>query len=148
MINPFKEINWKPSDAEIRSFAKTLMFGFIIIGAVFYLIDILKNGLPGNNIILLVPTSIGVILFLFSVSAPRIGLIFYYLWFFVSALIGIVVSNLALVLFYYLFFSPFAVILRLFTGRDPLRLKKTNKVGSGWIDYKKHKDLKRYFRQY
>lgn len=148
MINPFKEINWKPDEQEIKSFGKTILIGFSVISALIFLAGGYKSGFAGSFKISAFLIACGYFVFLLSIVSHRIVLPFYVFWFFVSALIGTVVSNTALLVFFYLFFSPFAIILRLLTGRDPLNLKKDAGSVTYWHKYKSAKDVKRYFRQY
>ena len=44
MINPFKEINWKPDRAELKKFGVSLIIGFPIIALVFFLVRWAKSG--------------------------------------------------------------------------------------------------------
>ena len=44
MMNPFKEVNWKPDLAERRKFARSLIIGFPCIAVVLLLVGGLKTG--------------------------------------------------------------------------------------------------------
>jgi hypothetical protein len=55
-------------------------------------------------------------------------------------------TNLILVGFYFLLFTPIGILLRL-TGRDPLRLKRPAEA-SLWIPHKAPPNAGRYYRQY
>lgn len=147
MLNPFKEINWKPDKAEIKKFGLTVFVGFVLISIIIMLgehfgIKKFSNALDLSIYLLLA----GIIIFVLSYLAAPAGRPVYLLWFFVAACIGIVVSNLILIFFYYLIFSPLGLLMRL-SGRDPLKLKKASQI-SNWDDCKRKIDLKRYYRQY
>lgn len=147
MINPFKEINWRPDKAEIKKFGLTAFVGFVLISIIIMLgehfgIKKFSNALHLSIYLLLA----GIIIFVLSYLAAPAARPVYLLWFFVAACIGIVVSNLILIFFYYLIFSPLGLLMRL-SGRDPLKLKKASQI-SNWDDRKRKIDLKRYYRQY
>lgn len=147
MINPFTQINWKPSDREIRKFGLTLFIGFMVIAILIAGVSICGSGtFPSRPVLILIFA--GIIVFLLTLSLPKLALPLYYLWFFLSACIGIVVSNLILMLFYYLLFSPFSITVRYLSGRDPLQLKKDMKKNSRWVERKGGKSLKSYLKQY
>ncbi len=148
MINPFTEINWQPEKKDIISFGRSMLIGFTVISTIFLIVNLFI--IPFNEA-LYWPTllfSVGALLYLISNAGVTIAKPFYLVWFFLSATIGIMVSNLLLTMFYYLFFSVFAVIFRLTTGRDPLKLKKDLNKKSWWVEIKEEKSLKRYFKQY
>jgi len=44
MINPFKEINWKPGESELRKFAWSLIIGFPCLALVFFIAKWAKAG--------------------------------------------------------------------------------------------------------
>jgi hypothetical protein len=146
MINPFKEINWAPGKKEIRKFGTVVMIGFIVISVLFFLLDYLNIKRISNLFwILKCLSALGIGLFLLSYFCQKCAKPFYYIWFFVAACIGIVVSNVILMLFFYLIFTPIGLLIRL-TGRDPLKLKTVDKTN--WDEYKVKINLKRYYRQY
>ena len=147
MINPFKEINWNPGAAELKGFGRSLLYGFTALSAIFLAVGIVRNGLSASFSVPLVLFAVGIAIFALSSTFPRASRPLYLAWFFMSACIGIVVSNLALAVFFYLAFSPYALIVRALTGRDPLMLKRPP-GRSCWHDHAGKKSLKRYFRQY
>ncbi len=158
MLNPFNEINWHPEEREIADFGKTVLIGFSVIAVIFFLLGCHKAGhlnffkisIITLGEMLVFPVILilcGYFVFLLSAVFPVLAKPLYLVWFFVSALIGVVVSNFALLVFYYLLFSPFAVIFRILSGRDPLRIKRRASK-TCWQDYGARKELKRYFRQF
>ena len=146
MINPFKEINWKPDEADTRKFGLTVLVGFVVISILIALgghFGVEKFAkLPDISIYLL---SAGIIIFTLSYLAPSLAKPLYLVWFFIAACIGIVISNLILMLFFYLIFTPIGILMRM-SGRDPLRLRAP--TTTNWIAYRAKSDLKRYYRQY
>ncbi len=147
MINPFKEINWSPDKTEMRKFGLTVFVGFAVISVLIVLggyarVEKFSNA-PDIITYLL---SVGIIIFTVSYLAPAAARPLYLIWFFVAACIGIVVSNLILMVFFYLVFTPIGLLIKL-SGRDPLKLKKVPNL-SNWNSCKRKTDLKRYYRQY
>ena len=148
MINPFEQINWKPEEKDLKSFAKSLFIGFIVIGTIIFAINCFK--MPFQKALFLHGMFAvgGIVVFLISQMIPKILIPLYYPWFFISACIGIVVSNLILTMFFYLFFTPFAIGMKLLTGRDPLQLRRKTDAKSYWCTCRQNKDLSRYLKQY
>lgn len=44
MVNPFKEVNWKPDTAEKCTFGKSLIVGFPILALIFLVVVRVKTG--------------------------------------------------------------------------------------------------------
>jgi len=148
MINPFLETNWRPGGKDIRNFGRSMLIGFSAVSTVFLVVNLFR--VPFDEAVA-VPASIflaGVFFFLVSKLGVAVAKPFYLLWHFLAACIGIVMANLLLMTFYYLFFSVFAVLFRVSTGRDPLRLKKDPNRRSWWFERRGERDLKSYFKQY
>jgi len=143
MINPFQEINWRPTDKDMERFGKVIFAGAVVVAlGCFWLSG--GAGVLGPYLILF----IGFAVFFLAMLAPRAALPFYYLWFFLSACIGTVVANLLMLLFFYLVFTPFAWAARTISGRDPLHLKKNPAANSYWVEKTAEPELKRYLKQY
>ena len=147
MINPFKEINWKPDGAELRKFAISLMIGFPIISIVFFLVKWAKGGeLPEPRFFFLLG-GIGAAVGLVSFLVPPIAKILYPVWYGLAACIGIVLANLLFTLLFYVLFGPLGLFMRLI-GRDPLNLKFKRGTASYWVDAPPPRPATHYFRQY
>lgn len=146
MINPFTQINWAPSDTEIKKFGKTLLIGFVLISILIAVISYFRSGIAWSPVLIL--SGIGVLVFALTSTAPKLSLPLYYVWFFVAACMGVVISNLILAAFYYLMFTPFSTGMKIITGRDPLTLEKHTDKRTYWVNYKQKHDLKSYFKQY
>ncbi len=147
MINPFKEINWNPDSAALKSFGRTILSGCVVIAAILGAWTGWGKALAADTFRLpAILIGIGLVVFILTRIPGRAALPVYRLWFAVGASIGIVISNLFLIIFYYLFFTPLALALRL-AGRDPLKLKKPTR-NTNWQEHRQIKDLERYFKQY
>lgn len=149
MINPFSEINWKPGKTELRKFGKTVLIGLLIIAALFLLMNLFKfrQPLPKATFSPLILIGAGLTIFLLSYFARPLAMPIYYIWFIAGASIGIVVSNVLLAAFYYLIFTPIALLLKS-RGRDILKIRKNPLQESYWIRIESRKDQRRYFKQY
>lgn len=148
MINPFKEINWKPSAAEIRKFAVSWVVGWPVIALILFTVAWIRKGaLPVLDNYLMVG-GIGAGLGLVSMVIPAIGRLLYPLWMGFAACIGIVVANLLFTLMYYLLFAPLGLIMRVI-GRDPLQLRwKKEQRQTYWLDAPETPAASRYFSQF
>lgn len=148
MINPFKEINWKPDRAELKKFAVSLIIGFPIIAVVFFLVRWLKadDGMPDPNGFLLlggIGAGVGVICWLI----PPVARILHPVWYGLAACIGIVMANLLFGILFYGIFTPLGLIMRL-GGRDPLNLKTDQNASSYWQDAPEAPSATQYFKQF
>ena len=155
MINPFKEINWKPEQEDLRKFAVALIIGFPIIAVVFFLITWARNepdvttgsSMPDPQFFLLlggIGFGVGVICRFVSPVARLL----YPIWYGIAACIGIVLANLLFTLLFYVLFAPLGLFMRFIVGRDPLGLKKQEGAASYWKDAPPERPAAHYFRQY
>jgi hypothetical protein len=143
MINPFTEINWSPDTEALRAFGKSLIIGGAILALVTFGLSKVWDATHWKvlNQVFLIMIPCGVVFMI----VPILGKPIYYVWYFLAACIGFVISNVILVAFYYLFFSVIALVIRT-TGRDPLQLKKPSQ--GTWSDHQKPDSKSRYYRQY
>ncbi|MCB1088870.1 MAG: hypothetical protein KDM63_17675 [Verrucomicrobiae bacterium] len=147
MINPFKEINWKPDGGELRKFAISLIIGFPIIAVVFFLVKWLKAGeLPALKFFLMLG-GIGAGAGMVCLLIPFIARPLYYVWYGLAACIGIVVANVLFGVLFYGIFTPLGLVMRLI-GRDALGLKSQQKASSYWMDAPPPPKPSSYFSQY
>ena len=147
MINPFKEINWKPGGEDLRKFAISLLIGFPVIAVVLFLLKwIFGDVMPEPRFFLLlgvIGAAVGLICFLIR---PVAGLL-YPVWYGIAACIGIILANLLFTLLFYVLFTPLGLFMRLI-GRDALHLKEQKGEESHWIDAPPERPAAQYFRQY
>lgn len=146
MINPFKEVNWQPGPAEKRKFAWSLVIGFPVLAVALLVIRKLGSGewqlMPSLWL-----GGVGGAIGLLLLAMPQIAKPFYLLWYGIGCCVGLVVSNVLLIGFYWMIVTPFAVVLR-GRGRDVLRRKFSRDAQSYWIDAPPADDPRRYYRQY
>ena len=148
MINPFAEINWNPEEKDILSFGRAMLIGFSAIAVIFLIVNLFRLPLSQGLTVPIAIFFIGALLYIISNIGVGAAKPFYFIWFFLAATIGIVVSNILLMAFYYLFFSVFAFLFRSISGRDPLTLKKNSNKKSWWVEIQGEKTLKSYFKQF
>ena len=147
MINPFKEINWKPEATDLRKFAWSLIIGFPCIAIVFFLVKWGKtHAMPDVNGFLMLG-GIGAAVGLVCYVVPLIARPLYYVWYFLAACIGIVMANLLFGVMFYGLFATIGLLMRLI-GRDPLNLKWKRDQTTHWIDADPSPPAKEYFSQY
>ena len=146
MLNPFKEINWKPTLEQRQSFGKSLIIGFPIVAVIFLVAGRLHNG-EWNY---LFPARLGLIgagvgaIFWF---VPQVALPFYLVWYGVAACIGLVVGNVIFVAIYFLLIMPIGFMLRL-AGKTPLQMKPDKSAKTYWTEDSTPKDPLTYYRQF
>ena len=148
MINPFKEINWNPGDEEIRTFGRSMLVGFLVIALIVLVASIATKPFDEALAAPIAVSLTGFFLHVLSRLGVTICKPFYLVWHFLAASIGIVVANLLLLFYYYLLLSPFAVLFRITTGRDPLKLKRDVNRRSEWEKVERRRGLKSYFKLY
>lgn len=146
MINPFKDINWRPDIGELRKFGITLMIGAVIVLFILIGVHFMFENARGFTRFWSKAFLVVMIAGFLVLALPRIFKPIYHIWFFLGACMGIVISNTIMLVFYYVFFTGTALILRL-TGRDVLRLKRPQS-DSMWLEHKQPKDVSRYYRKY
>ena len=147
MINPFKEINWKPDSVELRKFAWSLLIGFPCIAILFFLAKWIKtHALPDAQFFVMlggVGAAVGLVCLLISAIARLL----YPIWYFLAACIGIVMANLIFMFLFFGIFAPMGLFMRL-VGRDPLNLKWKRSAASYWFDVPPPPPASQYFRQF
>ena len=145
MMNPFKEVNWKPSPPELRSFGRSLMIGFPIIAVVLFCIAALRTwSMPTWPLwVAIAGFGIGAI----CRAVPAIAPPFYYAWYGFGCSMGFIITNVVISAIYYLVFAPIGFFLRA-TGRDPMERKFLPPDATYWKDAEKIASSERYFRQY
>ena len=145
MINPFREINWKPAARELRAFGKVIAIGFPIVALLLGTSARLRShAWPSWTLWL---GGIGLLVGLACVLLPRAARPLYLVWMAVGCCIGLVVSNVVLAAIYFLVVTPIGLALRI-AGRDPLRRAIERERASYWDDAEKSGDMARYFRQH
>src|SRR5262245_14695555 len=80
MMNPFKEVNWKPDVAERRKFARSLVIGFPCIAVVLILAGWMKTGVWKIQPALIIGGT-GLVIGLVLLALPGIARPFYVIWY-------------------------------------------------------------------
>jgi hypothetical protein len=146
MVNPFTEVNWSPGLAEKRKFALSLVIGFPCLALALLLVKRWTSGLwvPAPSVwIGGLGSGTGVLLWLL----PALAKPFYIAWYFLACCIGIVVSNVLLIGFFFCVVTPLGLMLRL-AGRGSVTKSGDRTAASYWRKAKSVSDMRRYYRQF
>lgn len=138
MINPYKTVDWNPSPGKIRRTLALIAVFFLIID----LILILKQ-VPAEVILKYSPVFF--IVLLLGIFLIPFGIWIYRIWFWITCAVGFCISNLILLICFYMVITPLALIRRAF-GSCPLPLKR--KRESNWSNHEQKTDPGSYFRQF
>jgi hypothetical protein len=147
MINPFKEINWKPGESELRKFAWSLIIGFPCLALVFFFAKWAKAGAVPEPLFFIRLALIGALSGLVCLSLKPLARPLYVIWYALACCIGFVMANLLFALMFYGLFTPIGLFMRLI-GRDPLKLKFQRGTPTYWQDAEPAPPPAQYFRQY
>jgi len=146
MMNPFKEVNWKPDVAERRKFARSLVIGFPCIAVVLIVAGWSKTGawkIQPPLMIGGVGLAIGLVLF----ALPGIARPFYVVWYGLACAIGLVVGNILLAVVFYILITGVGIAMRL-VGRRSISKRLDKQATTYWKDAKPVTDPQRYYRQF
>ena len=146
MINPFKEVNWRPGPAEKRKFALSLVIGFPCVAiALFFLRRVMSGSWAPAPALWL--GSVGFCVGLLLVAVPVLARPLYLVWYVAASCIGFVVSNVLVAGFYFLILTPIGLLLNA-SGRAPFPKGPNKGVVSYWREAEQVTDAKRYFSQF
>ena len=146
MMNPFKEVNWRPGLAEKRRFALSLVVGFPCVAVGLLLLRRFMAGtwdfatpsyIAGAGVL------VGTVLWLL----PAIARPFYVLWYGLACSISIVVGNVLFLGFYFTIVTGIGLLLRTF-GRAPLKRGIDKAAASYWHDAEPAPKADRYYTQF
>lgn len=148
MINPFKEINWAPDEKTLRKFAWSLIIGMPCLEIAFALIGYFRHGTWPDPHGMGRLSGIGFTVGLLSYYVPSVARPLYYVVYFLTACIGIVMANLLFMIMFYGLFAPIGLFMRLI-GRDPLKLHWQKEAASTyWQDAEPSPPPAQYFSQF
>lgn len=147
MINPFKEINWKPGASELSKFAWSLVIGFPCLALVFFIAKWAKVGALPQAAFFIKLAVIGASVGLACLALKPLARPLYVVWYALACCIGIVMANLLFALLFYGLFTPMGLFMRLI-GRDPLKLKFQRGTLTYWLDAESAPPPAQHFRQY
>lgn len=117
-------INWKPDAPELRKFGAAMIVGFGIIGSLFLWRQ--------HTTVAIACYAFGGVTGVVGLTGAKIALPFYWAWMTIAFVMGNIISRILLTIVYYGMFTPIG-LLRRAIGRDPLRLKRTER-DSYWLD--------------
>jgi hypothetical protein len=146
MLNPFKDVDWKPNRAKRREFARSLIIGFPCVAVVLLVLGWVRTG-AWNFHGPLVVGGVGVGLGLIFWAMPGIARPFYCVWYAVACAIGLVMGNVLLGLVFFLFFTAIGWAKRTM-GKQALQRTPDKQAASYWVDVKGAEDPRSYYRQF
>ena len=146
MVNPFREVNWKPGPHERRKFALSLIIGFPCVAVVLLVFGLLR-GKGWNFPLAAVVGGGGLALGLLLRMLPRLVRPVYVAWYFVACCIGMVVGNLALAIVFFGLVTGLGLLMRAL-GRRPVRKTFDRRAATYWQDAEHVDDPNRYYRQF
>ena len=135
------EINWHPSDKDLRNFGRIAIIASILVATFLYT----TKALTLKWCVLIV--GIGCLFFVCSMLSMIVTKWLYLGLTLATFPIGMVVSFVVLAGFYYLVLTPVGLVFRLI-GRDSLRRKFDRTAKSYWIARRPADNVKRYFNQF
>lgn len=140
------ELDLKPDTRKLRQFGLICLGGFGLIG----LVVALKMGAfeePGKWTIPTVLWALALICPILSFLAPKGLTPIYLILTLIAFPIGIILSNVILILFFLLMITPIALWFRVI-GRDELKIKKASPKSSYWIKFPAGRGPESYYRQF
>lgn len=134
------DINWNPSDRQLRQFA--LLLAALLIGVAFWLYW-RSPASPWATASLLAAATAGGI----GLMRPGLMRIVYVTWMAAVFPIGWTVSHVVLAAIYYLVITPIGIIMRV-CRYDPMQRRFERNAQTYWKRREEQNDTKRYFKQY
>ena len=134
------DINWKPTDRQLRQFAVAFLIAAGVVGAVLW-------WRLGENRISPVLWGLGPVVALIGLAVPR-AIRWLFLGLSLAAFpIGMVIGFVLLALTYYVVVTPIGLVFRLL-GRDLLDRAIDREASSYWIARPARPRPRRYFQQF
>lgn len=135
------KINWNPEEKMLRQFGWISLFGFGLFAAIAWFKF-------GNQALTNILSCIALVAPVVGMIQPRLLKFLYVGLSLITLPIGIIISNLVLILIFLLVFTPLALIFKLF-GRDELRLRQDREASTHWRKYDPHRrSPASYYRPY
>jgi hypothetical protein len=146
MMNPFKEVDWKPDLAERRKFARSLVIGFPCIAVLLILASWLKTGAWKIEPALIIGGA-GFAIGLVLLALPGIAWPFYVIWYGLACVMGLVVGNILLAVVFYILITGVGLAMRI-AGKGSIGKTLDKQATTYWKDAKAVTDPQRYYRQF
>ncbi len=134
------DIPFRPTRKALRQFAAVWLVFFLAFGAHQYLA---RSHHEVGFVLMVLAVAVGIV----GLLRPAAIRWLFVGWMVVAFPIGWTISQLMLVLMFYLILTPVAVLLRL-RGRDPLCRKRAPDRPSYWAPKQRPLDVRSYLRQY
>ena len=134
------DINWKPSDKDLRVFGLAFLVASILLGAILAW----RIGLGTASYVL---WAVGPVIALVGLAVPRWLKPLYLALTLLAYPIGMVIGTLLLALTYYVVVTAVGLGFRLF-GKDPMHRRFDRQASTYWIARRPRTDVSRYFRQF
>jgi hypothetical protein len=134
------EINWCPSQKELRVFA---LLEIVLFAVVAWLIASRLGAPIVAAVIFAVALAIGAV----GLCAPRLLRPVYVVWMLAVYPLGWLVSHVAMALVFYLVITAIGLIMRA-CGRDPMQRRFDLRARTYWKPRPKENETDRYFRQF
>lgn len=135
------EINWKPTDKELRGFGWIALTATTLIAILLYVL----KGLAVKWCVMII--AFGFAIFICSLLSKTLTRWIYLGLTLLTFPIGITVSFVLLAVFYYLLITPVGLFFRLI-GRDLMERKFDDSAKSYWKPRRSVDNNKRYFNQF
>jgi hypothetical protein len=133
------DINWKPSQKELRQFAGIWLVFFGGLGAWWWF----SGSTTVAQWLWIAAVGIGVP----GLAIPTLVRPIYVLWMALAFPIGWTVSHLLLGIIFYLVITPIGLLVRML-GNDPMTRTLDRNAKSYWVEHRTGADPKSYFKQF
>lgn len=130
------EINWKPNDRQLRQFGIICLVALPLIGGIWGARPPVVGVLAG----------IGLMLAVAGVAMPKTLKPVFLALTIVTAPIGMVIGEVAMLLIYFGVFLPMGLVFRLLK-RDVLQIKRDQHASTYWETKRQPKGVASYYRQ-
>lgn len=130
------EINWQPTNRQLRQFGLTCLVALPVLGWIG----------DANTAVITILAAIGLALGIVGLALPVMLKPLFVLMSIVAAPIGVVIGELVMLVIYFGVFLMFGLLFRM-TGRDLLQLKLDRSSRSYWQKKQQPANTASYYRQ-
>ncbi len=140
------EINWRPGNRQLRQFGLIALVALPFLGWWFGGRPGLTGWTPGQQLAVGILASIGLVLGGIGLVRPQLLRYVFLAAMIVALPIGLVISEVILLLIYYGMFAPIGLFFRL-TNRDALKRTIDRRASTYWSPKAQPTNVDSYFRQ-